>query len=79
MSLTSSIWLMKTSPQKAIRWYFGILFYQCLLSLEVFQKKNKQSQYQFKITASTTFTQFESATLHQTRQLNVAPEQALHL
>ena len=33
------VWLTKSPPQKAIRWYTGVLLYQCLLSYEVFWKK----------------------------------------
>ena len=32
------VWLMRSPPQKAVRWYIGVLLYQCPLSYEVFWK-----------------------------------------
>lgn len=48
------------------------------LAMKYFRKKNKQLHYQFKIMASTSFTQLECAKWHQIRLLNALIEQALH-
>ena len=61
-----------------MRWYIGFCFTNAYLAMKYFGK-NKKPHNQFKMTASTVLTQFESANLHQTRQLNVSSEQALHL
>ena len=65
------------SPQKAIRWYIGVLLYQCLLSYEVFWKK-QAATLPVQDNRFNSPMQFESANLHQTRQLNISSEQALH-
>ena len=71
------VWLMKSLHKKQLSGILGFCFTNPYLAMRYFGK-NKQPHYQFKITASTALTQFESANLYQTRQLNVSSEQALH-
>ena len=70
-------WLMRSPHKRQLGGILGFCFTNAYLAMKYFGK-NKQSHYQFKITASTVLTQFESANLHQTMQLNVSSEQALH-
>ena len=71
------VWLMRSPHKRQLGGILGFCFTNARLAMKYFGKI-KQSHYQFKITASTALTQFESANQHQTMQLNVSSEQALH-
>ena len=71
------IWQTKNPKKRELAGILGFCFTNAYLAMKYFGKNN-QPHYQFKIAASTAFTQFESTKLYQTRQLNVSSEQPLH-
>ena len=72
------VWLMKSPHKRQSGGISEFCFTNAYLAMNYFTKKKMQPNNQFKITASITLARFKLTELHQTRQLNVTSEQALH-